>query len=75
MTYHTNRLDEALSKLADVDEAIDDLARCDQSPTDNLAAAKNHVSAATALLDALRPDPTHPNKEHKPLCQPPTLTK
>lgn len=63
MTYPTNRLDEARSKLADVAEAIDDLARCEPSPTDNLAAAKNHVGAAAALLDALRPAPTHPSKE------------
>ena len=67
MTYTTNRLDEALAKLADVDEAIDDLARCEQSPTDNLDAAKNHVGAATALLDALRPepDPIHPNEKEQ----------
>lgn len=76
MTYPTNRLDEALSKLADVDEALDDLARCEPSPTDNLAAAKNHVGAATALLDALRPDPTPPtNDKEQTLCRPQTLTK
>ena len=63
MAYTTNRLNETLAKLADCDEAIDDLARCALSPTDNLAAAKNHVEAASALLDALRPDPTHPSKE------------
>lgn len=67
MAYTTNRLDEALSKLADVDEALNDLARCELSPTNNLAAAKNHVGAAYALLDALGSAPTHPKQGAEPL--------
>ncbi|MDE2812814.1 MAG: hypothetical protein OXM01_07320 [Gemmatimonadota bacterium] len=52
MSYTTNRLKEALAKLADVDEAIGDLMRCEKSATDNLKAAGNHTRAATALLEA-----------------------
>ena len=53
MSYTTNRLKEALAKLAaDTDEAIGDLMRREESPTDNLEAARNHTRAATALLEA-----------------------
>ena len=52
MSYTTNRLKEALKKLADVDEAIGDLMRREESPTENLKAARNHTRAATALLEA-----------------------
>ena len=65
MSYATNRLCEALSKLADVDEIIGDLMRCDRSPTDNLKAALNHTGAASALLDALRPGPTTPHHKEQ----------
>lgn len=57
MSYTTNRLKEALAKLADVDEAIGDLIRRDPSPTDNLKAARNHTRAATALLEAQEVSP------------------
>ena len=52
MSYTTNRLKEALAKLADTDEAIGDLMRREESPTENLKAARNHTRAATALLEA-----------------------
>ena len=42
MTYTTNRLNEALG----------DLMSRDPSSTDNLKAARNHLGAASALLDA-----------------------
>ena len=57
MSYTTNRLKEALKKLADVDEATGDLMRREESPTDNLKAARNHIHAATALLEALEVAP------------------
>ena len=66
MTYTTNRLNEALKKLADVDEAFGDLMSRDLSPTDNLKAARNHLGAASTLLDALLPDPTAPTEETVP---------
>ena len=56
MAYTTNRLNEALS----------DLMSRDPSPTDNLKAARNHLGAASALLDALLPGPTTPTEETAP---------
>lgn len=53
MTYITNRLNEALKKLDEVDEALGDWMSRNPSPTDNLKAARNHLGAASALLDAL----------------------
>ena len=66
MTYTTNRLNEALKKLDDVDEALGDLMSRGPSPTANLKAARNHLSAASTLLDALLPDPTIPTEETVP---------
>ena len=57
MAYFTNRLHEALAKLADTDEAIGDLMRCEESATDPLTAARDHTRAATALLEALEGAP------------------
>ena len=57
MAYFTNRLHEALAKLADTDEAIGDLMRCEESATDPLTAARDHTRAATALLEALEVAP------------------
>ena len=65
MSYATNRLNEALAKLDDIDEAIGELMRCEQSARDPLTAAREHTSATTALLDALRNDPPH-HKEQAP---------
>lgn len=73
MAYTTNRLNEALKKLDEVDEAVGDLMSRGPSPTDNLKAARNHLGAAYALLDALLPDPTTPTEETAP-CPPKTLT-
>lgn len=58
MAYCTNRLHEARAKLDDIDEAIGDLMRCEES-------AREHTSATTTLLDALRDDPPH-HKEQAP---------
>lgn len=68
MSYATNRLCEALAKLADVDEAIGDLMRRDRDgeASANLEAALNHTGAASALLDALVPEPTTPTEETAP---------
>ena len=66
MTYTTNRLNEALKKLDDVDEALGDLMSRGPSPTANLKAARNHLSAASTLLDALLPDPRPNHKEQAP---------
>ena len=57
MAYFTNRLNEALKKLADTDEAIGDLMGCEELATDQLTAAQDHTRAATALLDALEVEP------------------
>ena len=57
MAYFTNRLNEALAKLADIDEAIGDLMRCDPLATDQLTAARDHTRDATALLEALEGSP------------------
>ena len=65
MAYFTNRLNEALAKLDDIDEAIGDRMRCEKSARDPLTAAREHVGATTALLDALRDDPPH-HKEQAP---------
>lgn len=53
MTYTTNRLNEALKKLDEVDEAVGDLMSRDPSLTNNLKAARNHLGAVSALLEAL----------------------
>ena len=64
MAYFTNRLNEALAKLDDIDEAIGELMRCEKSARDPLTAAREHTSATTALLDALRDEPPHRSKPH-----------
>ena len=57
MTYTTNRLNEALG----------DLMSRDPSSTDNLKAARNHLGAASALLDALRTQSTAKSQGASPM--------
>ncbi|MDE2814189.1 MAG: hypothetical protein OXM01_14250 [Gemmatimonadota bacterium] len=67
MAYTTNRLNEALKKLADVAEAVGDLMSRDPSPTANLKAARNHLGAASALLDALPAQSTAKSQGASPI--------
>ncbi len=67
MAYTTNRLNEALKKLADVDEAVGDLMSRDPSPTANFKVARNHLNAAYVLLDALLARSYHTNQRDRPM--------
>lgn len=67
MAYTASRLNEVLKKLDEVDEALGDWMSRDPSPTANLKAARNHLGATFALLDALLTQSTAQSQGASPM--------